>query len=188
MIEIDTEPFQQITRVIASPPIIEVAYGPDREWEYYQQYGQEVAGRARDVRPQPGHPACCRHLGIVDEYAAFAAAAERLLLDRQGQAPASGVSRGLPIATREVPLKPRTPTGWMARPSGLSVWKALEARVANYVGAHRRRGPQAAQRHWPMVQVLVNKAATQPRILDAIRGLTCNGHDQAIVLATESHQ
>ena len=167
VLTLDLEALQQDTRILEAPTAIEVAHGPDLPREHHMQYSEVIRERGREklaeriavTQPQFQSDA------VDHEYLDFAVAAEHLPLARAPHAKRGKTHRGWPLAAKIAPLRPKKPVGWMAKPSGLSTWAALEARLGNYKAAIRKQQPSLAATHWEQVQNLLDKVQQQPRIL-----------------------
>ncbi len=124
------------TRVMVSPISYTPAMGPDRPWCWHLQRAQpqvqEGAGRLREH----GRPHLVQDTEVDITYLAFMGAVESVWASADYEH--FKHRRGWPLEAREVPLLASKPTGWRLRPSPLTAWYSLRARVVNLIGAVRR--------------------------------------------------
>ncbi len=135
-------------RVLESPISYNMAMGPDLPWEWHVARAETMVeeGLAR-VRA-----AGESHLGsdptLDREYIIFCMAAESVMLSRQAVSyNAARTHRGWPMTTQEVPLAAPTPVGWRCKPTGLTLWCAMRARLDNYIGVIRKKRAELFPEH-----------------------------------------
>ncbi len=78
----------------------------------------------------------------------------------------AAMHRGWPLTVKTVPLKPARPSGWLAKPSGLAAWAALDTRLQSYIAAiTKATGPRVAQ-EWARLGEQIARVRAHDRILD----------------------
>ena len=144
---------------MVAPAGIEVAFGPDRPWQYYQEVG--VTARL-EAEGQQGAMAT----NLDKLCTEFAAAAEKLLLDRQRAEPNRRMRRGWSPRAQGQALGPGRPPGWMEQPTGLAAWTALHARLTNLARPLEKGTSQDARTNLlRKIQEQIQRGLGLPRIL-----------------------
>ncbi len=127
------------TRVMVSPIPYIPAMGPDHPWCWHLQRAQEHVQEGARRLEERGSQHLMQHTEVDTNYLAFMGAVESVWASRQcTDYNYLKHRRGWPQEAREVPLIATTPTGWRSRPSPLTAWYSLRARLVNVIGAVRR--------------------------------------------------
>ncbi len=173
MLTLNLQACHQLTQLLHQPLKIVPAHGPDLPWGHHQRQGalvaQEGARRLEQVLDYEPHH---RDRELDMQYMEFTAAAEHLLLQRQGdEAPIDeGACRGWAPRVRQRPLQPPRPPGWLERPSGLARWMALKAHLVHFHRTKVKSMNEQAHHHRLRVRELAEHIRGQPRILDGQNG------------------
>jgi hypothetical protein len=164
-VTLDKETARMHTRVMVSPITYVPAMGPDLPWSWHLQQVQPTVQQGARQLQEHWKPHLAHDTEVDINYMTFMGAAECVWAQRQCQ-DYNGLKhhRGWPTETRELPLVAATPTGWRLRPSPLTAWHSLRARLANLIGAIRRKRSSIPDMRVAMMKQLT-KVQVQARVL-----------------------